>query len=148
MGERSFEVAAAVIQAKVTALFPDAEVVCSAAPEIAGTKRIEIIPDPHELTDVDVGVIRSPSGVAEAGAIWITHAALVVDARGAVPHLIVLLDPGAIVATMHDAYARLDLAASPYGIFVAGPSGTGDSEGVIGHEAQGAGSSTVFLTAW
>lgn len=147
MGGRSFEVpSAAAIQEKVTSLFPAAKVVCSTAPEIPGTKRIETIRDPHELADVDVGVIRSPLGVAEAGAIWVTQAELVVNALGVLSqHLIVLLDPAAIVETMHDAYARLDLAASPYGVFMAGPSATGDIEGVIVHGAQGARSLTVLL---
>ena len=147
MGGRSFEVpSAAAIQEKLTNLFPAAKVVCSAAPEILGTKPIETIRDPHELADVDVGVIRSPLGVAEAGAIWVTQAELVVNALGVLSqHLIVLLDPAAIVETMHDAYARLDLAASPYGVFMAGPSATGDIEGVIVHGAQGARSLTVML---
>ena len=61
--------------------------------------------------------------------------------------LIVLLDPAAIVDTMHDAYGRIDLAASPYGLFMAGPSATGDIEGVIIHGAQGARSLTVLLLA-
>jgi L-lactate dehydrogenase complex protein LldG len=46
---------------------------------------------------------------------------------------------------MHDDYARLDLAASPYDVFMAGPSATGDIEDVIIHVAQGVGSLTVFL---
>ena len=58
-----------------------------------------------------------------------------------------LLDPAAIVDTMHDAYGRIDLAASPYGVFLAGPSATGDIEGVIIHGAQGARSLTVLLLA-
>jgi L-lactate dehydrogenase complex protein LldG len=71
---------------------------------------------------------------------------LVVNALGALSqHLIVLLDPAAIVDTMHDAYGRLNLAASPYGVFLAGPSATGDIEGVIIHGAQGARSLTVLL---
>jgi L-lactate dehydrogenase complex protein LldG len=41
MGGRSFEVAAtAAIQAKVTELFPAATVVCSAVPEVPGTRRV------------------------------------------------------------------------------------------------------------
>jgi L-lactate dehydrogenase complex protein LldG len=60
-------------------------------------------------------------------------------------HLTVLLDPAEIVATMHDAYARIDLTASPYGVFLAGPSATGDIEGVIIHGAQGARSLTVLF---
>lgn len=89
--------------------------------------------DPHEVNDVDVGVVHSPLGVAEAGAIWLTQSELVVNALGVLSqHLVVLLDP----ATMHDAYGQLDLAASPYGVFLAGPSATGDIEGVIIHGAK------------
>ena len=62
-------------------------------------------------------------------------------------HLVVLLDPAAVVGTMHDAYARIDLAASPYGVLLAGPSATGDIEGVIIHGAQGARSLTVLFLA-
>jgi L-lactate dehydrogenase complex protein LldG len=48
---------------------------------------------------------------------------------------------------MHDAYGQIDLTASPYGLFMAGPSATGDIEGVIIHGAQGARSLTVLLLA-
>ena len=68
MGGRSFEVAnAAAVRAKVVELFPAAKVICSAAPEVPGTRRVTNVRDPHELNDVDVGVVRSPLGVAEAG---------------------------------------------------------------------------------
>ena len=147
MGGRSFEVAdAAAAQAKLAELFPAAKVICSAAAEVPGTRRIQDVRDPHELNDVDVGVVRSPLGVAEAGAVWLTQADLVINALGVLSqHLVVLLDPAAIVDTMHDAYGQIDLAASPYGVFLAGPSATGDIEGVIIHGAQGARSLTVLL---
>src|SRR4029077_19852436 len=117
-------------------------------PEVLGTRRVQDVRDPHALNDVDVGVVRSPLGVAEAGAVWLHQGALGVDALGVLSqHLIVLLDPAAIVDTMHDAYGRLDLAASPYGVFLAGASATGDIEGVIIHGAQGARSLTVLLLA-
>ena len=97
---------------------------------------------------LDVGVVRSPLGVAEARAVWLTQGELVVSALGVLSqHLVVLLDPASVVATMHDAYGRIDLAASPYGVFMAGPSATGDIEGVIIHGAQGARSLTVLLLA-
>ena len=149
MGGRSFEVAdAAAARVKVAELFPAAKVVCSATPEVPGTRRVEDVRDPHALNDVDVGVVRSPLAVAEAGAVWLTQRELVVNALGVLSqHLVVLLDPAAIVDTMHDAYGRLDLAASPYGVFLAGPSATGDIEGVIIHGAQGARSLTVLLLA-
>jgi L-lactate dehydrogenase complex protein LldG len=149
MGGRSFEVqSAAAARAKVAELFPAARVVCSAVPEVPGTRRIEDVRDPHELNDVDVGVVRSPLGVAEAGAIWLTQGELVVNALGVLSqHLVVLLDPAAVVETMHDAYGQINLTAAPYGVFLAGPSATGDIEGVIIHGAQGARSLTVLLLA-
>jgi L-lactate dehydrogenase complex protein LldG len=147
MGGRSFEVAdAAAARAKVAELFPTAKVVCSATTEVPSRRRIQDVRDPHELNDVDVGVVRSPLGVAEAGAIWLTQDSLVVNALAVLSqHLVVLLDPAAIVDTMHDAYGQIDLTASPYGVFLAGPSATGDIEGVIIHGAQGARSLTVLL---
>jgi L-lactate dehydrogenase complex protein LldG len=131
MGGRSFEVAdAAAARAKVAELFPDARVVCSAVPEVPGTRPVEDVRDPHQLNDVDVRVIRSPLGVAEAGAVWLTPTELVVNALGVLSqHLVVLLDPAAVVETVQDAYGRIDLTASPYGVFLAGPSATGDIEG-------------------
>lgn len=147
MGGRSFEApSVAAAGAKVAELFPAAKVVCSAVPEIPGTRRAAEVRDPRELHDVDVGVIRSRLGVAEAGAVWLTQDDLVVNALAVLSqHLVVLLDPGTIVETMHDAYGRIDLAASAYGVFLAGPSATGDIEGVIVHGAQGARSMTVLL---
>jgi L-lactate dehydrogenase complex protein LldG len=149
MGGRSFEVPNAdAARSKVAELFPKAKVVCSAVPEVPGTRSVQDVRDPHDLNDVDVGVVRSQLGVAEAGAIWLTQGELVVNALGVLSqHLVVLLDPAAIVDTMHDAYGQLDLTASPYGVFLAGPSATGDIEGVIIHGAQGARSLTVLLLA-
>jgi L-lactate dehydrogenase complex protein LldG len=149
MGGRSFVTAdAPAVRAKVAELFPDAKVVCSTVREVPGTRQIDDVRDPHELNDVDLGLVRSPLGVAEAGAIWLTQAELVVNALGVLSqHLVVLLDPAAVVETMHDAYGQIDLAGSPYGVFLAGPSATGDIEGVIIHGAQGARSLTVLLLA-
>jgi L-lactate dehydrogenase complex protein LldG len=147
MGGRSFDVAdAAAVKAKIVELFPDAKVICSAVPEVPGTRRVKNVRDPHELSDVDVGMLRSRLGVAEVGAVGLTDADLVVNALGVLAqHLVVLLDPAVIVPTMHDAYARIDLAANTYGLFMAGPSATGDIEGVIIHGAQGARTLTVLL---
>jgi L-lactate dehydrogenase complex protein LldG len=148
MGGRSFVVAdSAAAQAKLSELFPDARTICSAVKEISGTRQIEKGDDPHGLADVDVAVLRSPLGVAEAGAIWLSDADLVVPSLGVLAqHLVVLLDPEDIVPTLHEAYSgRIDLAENAYGVFMAGPSATGDIEGVIIHGAQGPRSMTVLL---
>jgi L-lactate dehydrogenase complex protein LldG len=147
MGGRSFIVANAdAIRSKLVELFPDAKIICSTVREVAGTRKIDEATDPHALNDVDVGVVRSPLGVAETGAIWLSQTELVVNALGVLSqHLVILLDPAAIVGNMHDAYEWLNLATSPYGLFMAGPSATGDVEGVIVHGAQGARSLTILL---
>src|SRR5215813_3571167 len=81
MGGRTFEASDGVAaRARVAELFPSAQVICSAAPEAPGTRKVEDVNDPRELNDVDVGVVRSPLGVAEAGAVWLTQAELVVNA--------------------------------------------------------------------
>jgi len=49
-------------EAELMALHPGAKVICSAVPEIAGTRRAETVRDPHELADVDVGVVRAQFG--------------------------------------------------------------------------------------
>jgi len=99
-------------EAELTALHPVARVVCSAVPEIAGTRRVAKVHDPHELADVDVGVIRAQFGVAESGAVWLTQEDLVVDALAFLSqHLGVLLDPEQIVPDMHEAYPSLPARA-------------------------------------
>jgi L-lactate dehydrogenase complex protein LldG len=133
-------------EAKLAVLHPDAKVVCSAVPEIAGTRRVETIHDPHELADVDVGIVRAQFGVAESGAVWLTQEDLVVDGLGFLSqHLIVLLDPNQLVADMHQAYARVRLDLTAYGCFTMGPSATADIEATLVHGAQGPRSLNVFF---
>ena len=69
-------------QAKLASLHPAAQVICSAVPEIPGTRRAETVRDPHQLADVDVGVLRAQFGVAESGAVWLTEEDLMVSGLG------------------------------------------------------------------
>jgi L-lactate dehydrogenase complex protein LldG len=131
--------------AKLANLHPQAKVICSAVQEVEGTRRIEQVHNPHELADVDVGIVRAQFGVAETGAVWLTQEDLVVDAIGFLSqHLIVLLDPQEIVRDMHDAYRRVRLDLTAYGCFMMGPSATADVEATLVHGAQGARSLNVF----
>ena len=134
------------VESQIRLLHPDAEVICSAVPEIAGTRRAEKVRDPHELADVDVGVVRAQFGVAESGAVWITQEDLLVDALGFLSqHLIVLLDPDQIVPDMHAAYRRVRLNETAFGCFMMGPSATADVEATLVHGAQGARSLNLFF---
>ncbi|HJV61943.1 MAG TPA: LUD domain-containing protein [Albitalea sp.] len=124
--------------------FPLARVICSATPEVRGTRAIDAVRDPRELHDVDVGVVRAAFGVAETGSVWLSEHELGVNALGFLSqHLVVLLDPAAIVADVHDAYRQPGFKQARYAVLMSGPSATADIEGVLVRGAQGIRSLTV-----
>lgn len=145
MGGRFVEVPADSVELLIGRLFPDAQVVCSATAEVAGSRPLDSSVAPATLADVDVGVVRAQFGVAETGSVWLSKADFRVSALGFLAqHLVVLLDPTRIVGNMHDAYRQPKLLDAPYGVFMTGPSATADIEGVLIHGAQGIRSLTVI----
>lgn len=136
------------VKALIEALFPSAQVICSATDEVPGNRPLDPRGPPAELADVDVGVVRAVYGVAETGSVWLTDAQFNVPALGFLSqHLVVLLDPSRILANMHSAYRERAQFDAPYGVFMTGPSATADIEGVLIHGAQGIRSLTVVLVA-
>jgi L-lactate dehydrogenase complex protein LldG len=132
----------------VRKLFPDAKVICSATPEVAGNRPIAQVKRPAELDDVDVGVVRAVFGVAENAVMWLSEEQFKVNSLGFLAqHLVVLIDPNAIVTNMHRAYQRADFAKAKYAVFMTGPSATADIEGVLIHGAQGIRTMTVIPVA-
>ena len=136
------------LYAFVRARFPDAGVICSATPEVEGTRSIASVHHPSELEDVDVGVVRAAFGVAETGSVWLSERELVVNALGFLSqHLVVLLDPAAIVPNLHHAYQRRGFFEARYSVLMTGPSATADIEGVLIRGAQGIRTLTVIAMA-
>jgi L-lactate dehydrogenase complex protein LldG len=133
------------LTATIRGLFPDANVICSAAPEVSGNRRLDQVGAPAELDDVDVGVVRAVYGVVETGSVWLTDKEFKVNTLGFLSqHLVVLLDPASLVPDMHHAYRRRSDFDAAYGVFMTGPSATADIEGVLIHGAQGIRSLTVI----
>lgn len=129
-------------------LFPLARVICSATPEVQGTRDIHAVKRPAELEDVDVGVVRAAFGVAETGSVGLTEHELVVNALAFLSqHLVVLLDPQAIVPGIAQAYRRREFFDARYAVLMTGPSATADIEGVLIRGAQGIRSFTVIPMA-
>lgn len=127
-------------------LHPQEDIICSATPEIPGTRALSPSDDPHSLEDVGVGVVRASFGVAENGAVWISEDDLVVNALGFLSqHLIVLLDPAKIVTNMHAAYKKVTIDQHNYGCFVMGPSATADIDATLVKGAQGVRSLNVLF---
>ncbi|CAL1520448.1 LUD domain-containing protein [Chitinophaga sp. MM2321] len=145
-GEIFHPAGAAAAQDLLAQQYPDAKVICSAAPEIRGNRDIHAVKNPNELADVDVGVIRARFGVAENGMVWLTQEDLVHNALGFLSqHLVILLSPAEIVTDMYDAYLHVHLEDTAYGCFMMGPSATADIGAVLVHGAQGARSLRVYL---
>jgi L-lactate dehydrogenase complex protein LldG len=133
------------LDALIRERFPDARVVCSAAPEVAGTRRVGEVAEPAGLDDVDVGVVRAQFGVAETGSVFLTEADFGISALGFLSqHLVVLLDPRAIVPNLHHAYRHAGFTQAKYAVLMTGPSATADIEGVLVRGAQGIRSLTVI----
>jgi L-lactate dehydrogenase complex protein LldG len=130
----------------IRSLFPQAQVICSATPEVKGTRALTGTLDPVDLADVDVGVVRAAFGVAETGSIWLSETELRVNSLAFLAqHLVALLDPAAIVGNLHHAYRDSRFKTARYAVLVTGPSATADIEGVLIHGAQGVRSLTVVL---
>jgi len=132
------------LDALVRRLFPDAKVLCSATPEIAGNRPLSSVGKPADLDDVDVGVVRAAFGVAETGSVWLSEAQFGINALGFLSqHLVVLLDPARIVVNLHHAYHQRGFHEARYAVLMTGPSATADIEGILIHGAQGIRSLTV-----
>jgi L-lactate dehydrogenase complex protein LldG len=133
------------LDACIRRLFPDAKVICSATPEVRGSRPIAEVRKPQELHDVDVGVVRARFGVAETGSLWLSEAEFKVNALGFLSqHLVILIDPRAIVTNMHRAYQHAGFREASYAVFMTGPSATADIEGILIHGAQGIRTMTVI----
>jgi len=124
--------------------FPQARVICSATPEVRGTRAVASVERPAQLHDVDVGVVRAVFAVAETGSVWLSEREFGHNALGFLSqHLVVLLDPKAIVADLHEAYQHAGFLDARYAVLMTGPSATADIEGVLVRGAQGIRSLTV-----
>ena len=125
----------------------EAKRIASLVPDVAqGNVDLAALADPHELEGLDLAVLPGELAVAENGAVWVDgralpHRAVFVIAE----HLVLVVDAGAVVNDMHEAYARLAARDVGYGLFVSGPSKTADIEQALVIGAQGARSCTVFL---
>lgn len=129
----------------IAGLFPGAAVICSATAEVRGTRDLAGVRDPRELDDVDVGVVRAAFGVAETGSVALSERELGINALGFLSqHLVVLLDPAAILRDIALAYRNAAFFQARYAVLLTGPSATADIEGVLVRGAQGIRSLTVI----
>jgi L-lactate dehydrogenase complex protein LldG len=128
----------------IGAAYTDAHRLLSRIPELESTVSPPV--DPHELSNLDLFICEAALGVAENGSVWLPSSAIGMRASLFLANdVAIILDRARVVATMHDAYARVDCAIESYGVFVAGPSKTADIEQSLVIGAQGAKSLTIVL---
>lgn len=104
----------------------------------------EIVDFRNEAVDLFIG--EAKIGVAENGCLWFDDTILTQRiAPFACEHTLLIIDHKNIVPTMHQAYRKLEIAKSGYGVFIAGPSKTADIEQSLVVGAQGAVSNTIII---
>ena len=103
--------------------------------------------DPHQLEGIDLAILPGELAVAENAAVWVPgaalgpHRAIFVIAQ----HLVLVVPASGIVDNMQQAYERIRLERSGFGVFISGPSKTADIEQSLVIGAHGARSCTVLV---
>lgn len=116
---------------------------------IPGVRRANVdlaaVADPHALVALDFCVLPGVFGVAENGAVWVTeHGGKNRACAFLTQHLALVVRGDALVADLHEAYARITLGPG-FALFLSGPSKTADIEQALVIGAHGARSCTVLL---
>jgi L-lactate dehydrogenase complex protein LldG len=128
-------------------------------PYTSGTKTVSLVAgigetnfdlaavtDPHDLEDIDFAVVPGQVAVAENGAVWVTDTLVPHRVLYFLPqHVALVVSASQLVHNMHEAAAKIDLAAQPFGCWISGPSKTADIEQALVIGAHGARSMTVYL---
>lgn len=90
------------------------------------------------FTRLDLCVLRGEFAVVENGAVWqVPRHPLERRAALLAEHLVVVIEGDALVANLHRAYERIELAALSFGWFLCGPSKTADIEQALVLGAHG-----------
>lgn len=127
--------------------YPEAERIFCPLPECGlGNIPIDSIDYPQDLLPLDLTILKGQFGVAENGGIWVTENEMVHRVTPFLTeHLVLVLNRSQIVSNMHQAYEKIEVGETGFGVFIAGPSKTADIEQSLVVGAQAARSLLVVL---
>jgi len=127
--------ASSKLEATVLKLFPEALDTTRSETQLSYSSSTPLA----ELDKIETAIFKGHFGVAENGAVWLEDADL--------PHrimpfinqqLVLIVDAQTIVPTMREAYSKIKLSDTGYGVFISGPSKTADIEQSLVYGAHGA----------
>ena len=128
-------------------IYKSAKNICSCLDELdKGNVNINSAEKIHDLTNVDLGIVRGEFGVGENAAVWVNADSF--KHRGVLflsENIILIVDSGKIVSDMDSAYELIDFQKLKSGYFVSGPSKTADIEQCLVIGAHAAKSLIVFV---
>lgn len=102
---------------------------------------------PLQLADTDILILNGQFGVAENAAIWVDENNFQERILPFITQeLVIVLEKKNIVQNMHQAYQKIKIDDTGFGVFIAGPSKTADIEQSLVIGAQGARRMFVVLT--
>ncbi|OIR13210.1 lactate utilization protein C [mine drainage metagenome] len=120
--------------------------VLNAVEEISNDREIIIKKTKDELEKLDYAFIKGEIAVAENGAVWLTDKNMT---NRLLPficrHLCLIVESKNIVHNMHEAYEKIKINETGFGVFISGPSKTADIEQSLVIGAHGALDLTVYI---
>src|SRR5690606_34266608 len=118
----------------------------SSSPTFEKYTNCQVPHHPADFADLDLAIIEGQFASAENAAIWLDDNNIALRAIPFITaHLVIVIKKENIVGNMHQAYARIGLTKSGFGLFVAGPSKTADIEQSLVIGAHGAMSLRVVI---
>lgn len=118
----------------------------SSSPAFESHSNCQVPSHPADFADLDLAIIEGQFACAENAAIWLDESNLDLRALPFITaHLIIVIKKDNILGNMHQAYDRIGLTTSGFGIFIAGPSKTADIEQSLVVGAHGAMSLRVVI---